>query len=204
MALVLFHRSSEGELFVLHVQSLDHDRSDAPSNCPCLPCANSDNIPSSTAPLSLDAEVVNDYLRGLPLFTGNVAFASQPSVFWMRKERANIVAVSGAEASPSTEPAALIILGQISFEDFWADATGGYRGPSRFTGAITDVKASLKLTAPPTVAFKPLWNASIKNIDNLAGAIAVPGLNRLGFSASANCRFSHRPFVVRSDHFFFL
>ncbi|EIM82417.1 uncharacterized protein STEHIDRAFT_124546 [Stereum hirsutum FP-91666 SS1] len=66
----------------------------------------------------------------------------------MRQERANIVAVAGAVPSPSTDPAALIILGQVAHDDFWADATAGYRGPTRFTGAITDAKASLKLIRP--------------------------------------------------------
>lgn len=118
----------------------------------------------------------------------------------MRQERANIVAVAGAVPSPSTDPAALSMIGQVAPGDFWADATAGYRGPTRFTAAITDARASLKLTMPSTAAFQPLWKTSITNINKLSAVIAVPGLAHNGFSLNTNCKFSHRPFSVRATH----
>lgn len=59
----------------------------------------------------------------------------------MLKERANIVVVSSASHSHSANPFTLGILQLITHDDFWADATGGYRGPTRFTG---DYRAKLQ------------------------------------------------------------
>lgn len=134
-------------------------------------------------------------MRHQPLFTGNISFVAEDPVNWMCQDRANILAVAGAVPSPSTEPAALTILGQISFEDFWADATAGYRGPTRFTGA----KASVKLTSPSNPRFQLVWKTAIKNIDKVSAVIAVPGQNHNGFAAKMNYKFSHRPFSVRSS-----
>lgn len=145
---------------------------------------------------AIDAQDVLDYVHGIPFFTGNRTFNSTDALSWMRKEKANIVVVSGAADSPSTDPVVLGVLGLITHEDFWADATGGYRGPTRFTGALTNVKASLKLAAPTIPAFQPLWKTSVDAIHKLTSAIAVPAQPKNGFSANGSYKFSHLLFEV--------
>jgi hypothetical protein len=107
-------------------------------------------------------------------------------------------------ASDDNEPVTLSAVVRISFNDYFFTADGFYRGPSRFTSSLADVKPSFVKEKCDIQPFKTDFTAMASNMEWLRDAISTPGVDeKQGFVGSGEhtpLKFCHTLFEVKFHH----
>jgi hypothetical protein len=108
-------------------------------------------------------------------------------------------------ASDNNEPVTLSTVIRISFDDYFFTADGFYRGPSRFTSSLVDVKPSFVREKCDIQPFKTDFTAMASNMEWLQDAISMPGVDEkqgfvTGSGEHTRLKICHTLFEVKFHH----
>ncbi|KAJ7612106.1 hypothetical protein FB45DRAFT_760134 [Roridomyces roridus] len=137
------------------------------------------NTPSSSR--NLDEEIRhNTYYLGSPTVCDELAWAEiagQHCLVTPETARAHRLASAGSTQTQSTlepEPAGLTMVARLSFEGFFMDADGCWRGPLPYTKDFADHKQSAKAVAPPPGhPFAPEFMVVLHNLGVLTDKVTT-------------------------------
>ncbi|KAK0243339.1 hypothetical protein EDD85DRAFT_786253 [Armillaria nabsnona] len=118
-----------------------------------------------------------------------------PSAFgWKSRGNGHILTAAGAVPSSPSEPASLIVVGDVLPTKFWVDKLGGWK--EEF-GSMKNAKFSLLLGEPQDISFRADWVNAIGRINGATSQIA-PQPNDFRMAQSTCCHHAPSPTILRT------